>query len=337
MNVKPGTSKPRAAGLRVLFTVHCYLFTLLIAPGCSDVRMGDRAAPAVAGSAQPKTVPRDDSQRPGGAFAAYWYAGVAELSRYALKQARYGEIHEGDAVLVFVTEDFLADRQVKLESDKGDRIAPGVMKVNFSKKFVTGVYPYSMMTSVFTPVDLANWPHTLKATMSAQEWCGHTFVQINRVETGYRLRQFSYFEREGDVEKSIEPDLLEDEVWTRLRIDPESLPVGSMNVLPGLMVGRLQHTDNTPVRAEITRESLPADDEGKAMMRYTLKYAKPARTLSIDYRADFPHEITGWSETYSDFGNVLTTTATRTNVLRTDYWRRHNVADTILRKELGLE
>ena len=37
-------------------------------------------------------------------FQDYWYNHGAEISRYSLQQMRYGEIHEGDAVLVFVTE-----------------------------------------------------------------------------------------------------------------------------------------------------------------------------------------------------------------------------------------
>ncbi len=48
-------------------------------------------------------------------FKGYWYQGKAELTRYQLEQARYGEIHSGDAVLIFVTENFLLDKQVKHE------------------------------------------------------------------------------------------------------------------------------------------------------------------------------------------------------------------------------
>ncbi|MEM6726422.1 MAG: septum formation inhibitor Maf, partial [Bacteroidota bacterium] len=33
-------------------------------------------------------------------FKQYWYNGEAELSSYSLQQARYGEIHEGEAVMV---------------------------------------------------------------------------------------------------------------------------------------------------------------------------------------------------------------------------------------------
>ena len=39
-------------------------------------------------------------------FAKYWYKGKAEITSYKLQQARYGEMYEGTAVTIFVTEDF---------------------------------------------------------------------------------------------------------------------------------------------------------------------------------------------------------------------------------------
>ncbi|MEQ8572775.1 MAG: hypothetical protein RIB63_01840, partial [Fulvivirga sp.] len=47
-------------------------------------------------------------------FADNWYAGKAELVSYNLKQSRYGEVHDGKAVLIFVTEPFSKKKQVKL-------------------------------------------------------------------------------------------------------------------------------------------------------------------------------------------------------------------------------
>ncbi len=43
----------------------------------------------------------------------YWYQGKAEITSYTLLQNRYKDVHPGSAVLVFVTEDFLTDKQVK--------------------------------------------------------------------------------------------------------------------------------------------------------------------------------------------------------------------------------
>ena len=73
-----------------------------------------------------------------GSFASYWHQGVAELSRYSLRQARYGETHEGEAVLVFVTEPFLPDAQVK-DDDGNAPDAVAVLKLNAYRRFHTGI------------------------------------------------------------------------------------------------------------------------------------------------------------------------------------------------------
>ena len=39
-------------------------------------------------------------------FKDYWYEGKAEITTYKLDQARYGEIHNGRSVLIYVTEHF---------------------------------------------------------------------------------------------------------------------------------------------------------------------------------------------------------------------------------------
>ena len=90
----------------------------------------------------------------GEAFKEHWYRGLAELARYELKQARYGETHEGDAVLIFVTEDFLPEEQVKYEGSGRGTEVEKILKLNATRNFATGIYPYSVMTSVFTPVEI---------------------------------------------------------------------------------------------------------------------------------------------------------------------------------------
>ena len=114
-------------------------------------------------------------------FGDYWYRGKAEVTSYRLQQARYGQIREGDAVLIFVTEPFSESRHVKLDRPGeagGDAVT--VLKLNATRKFLTGIYPYSMMTSVFTPIDANSDARAIKITTSSQEWCGHTFTQLNR-------------------------------------------------------------------------------------------------------------------------------------------------------------
>jgi len=261
-------------------------------------------------------------------FGKYWFNGEAELNRYALEQARYGELHAGEAVLIFVTEDFLPDEQVK--SDSNDRAATGawpILKLNFTKKFDTGIYSYSIMTSTFTPIDLDAHPRTLKTTTSAQEWCGQTWLQLNLRDDRYRVRGYSYFESEGDVETWVEAVWLEDEIWNRIRLAPASLPTGRVRLVPGGEQSRLRHR---PVSVESAEAELVKRNDGTAV--YTLHYADTGRRLSVQFRQSFPHEILGWEETTG----TLTTRAHRTHVLRDAYWRHNHNADLPLRSELGL-
>ena len=134
-------------------------------------------------------------------FHDYWYNHGAELSRFSLQQMRYGEIHEGDAVFVFVTEKMNPDTQIKAEHPGEKDIA--ILKLNAVRKFFTGIYPYSIMTSIFAPVDVQNYPLPLKISSSIQEWCGHVYTQMNLNEDEYRVRLHSYFEGEGDKDFSL--------------------------------------------------------------------------------------------------------------------------------------
>ena len=79
-------------------------------------------------------------------FKDYWYQGKAELTSYDLEQARYRDIHQGDAVLIFVTEDFSKKKQVKLDyPSKNPKDAVPILKLNSTRKFNTGIYPYSCL------------------------------------------------------------------------------------------------------------------------------------------------------------------------------------------------
>ncbi len=265
-------------------------------------------------------------------FHKYWYQGKAELTRYALEQARYGEIHKGDAVLIFVTEPFLTDKQVKYEF--GDRSnATSVLKLNLTKKFFTGIYPYSVMTSIFAPVDPNQ--HALKVTSSTQEWCGNTFMQLNLRNGQYRGLMRSYFQAEGDQNFDLKAVWTEDEIWTRIRIAPETLPVGEVEMIPGLQYVRLGHVDYKPVKVTASRSALP-----DGLTSYTLEYKNWKRKLTIRFQNQFPYSILSWEESApGGFGTdtpILTTKAVKTNSLLLDYWDKHGNEDAGYRKQLGI-
>jgi len=273
-------------------------------------------------------------------FNGYWFAGKAELSRYELKQARYGEIHNGDAVLVFVTEDFRTDTQVKLESASDGNDTP-VLKLNFLKKFPTGIYDYSMMASIFSPIDLKAYPRSLKVNCTSQDWCGQTFTQLNLRKGNYTLNEFSYFEREGDNYTSLVATTLEDEIWTRIRLNPDELPVGAVEMIPGIMASRLRHRPLKVEKAQARFEKYTGNEfQGTRLKTYVVEYPESNRTLAITFDEVFPYSIAGWQETYqSGWGanaKELTTTATRTHFLLNDYWNLNGVSDAPLRDQLGL-
>jgi len=283
---------------------------------------------------QNKNVPKVNSKE----FKEYWYAGEAELTRYELQQARYGEIHKGDAVLIFVTEDFNTKNQIKYEKGNRDNVT-SVLKLNFTKKFFTGIYPYSMMSSTFSPV---NGKSSLKVTTSSQEWCGHTYSQLNLKNNQYNGLLHSYFQDEGDQKFSLNAALLEDEIWTKIRLDPALLPVGKIKLIPGTMFLRLKHLDYKVENATVTLTSFEDSTlSNKPLTKYRVEYEDVERILEITFEAAFPYAILAWEETnksgFGDNAKILTTRAIRTHTINSAYWSQNDLKDSILRKELGLD
>ncbi len=256
-------------------------------------------------------------------FKDYWYTGTAEITSYRLMQERYGELREGTAVNIFVTEDFLPEVQVK-----ADRSAPTnipVLKFNATKKYLTGIYPYSVMTSSFYPVQQKD--HALKVSHSMQEWCGHVYAQLNNRNNGYEVEAHSYFEGEADQELKLPTVWLENELWNLIRINPEELPTGNIEILPSFEFVRMSHKKLTEVLATATLE------KGDELTTYTISYPDLNRTLSIQFTNDFPYAIESWEETHP---NGLRTTAEKIKRLKAPYWGQNSNKYVHLRDSLGL-
>ena len=145
-------------------------------------------------------------------FYAYWGDGKAELSSYRVVQPRYGEIREGTSVLIFVTEEINRRTLVKVESDQPTADRVYTLKLNNTLNFLTGIYPYSVMTSVFSaveggPAEPGQPFEPRKVSLSVQEWCGHVFEEAKLWDGEIRGDLNSYFEREGKGEWELDrPD-----------------------------------------------------------------------------------------------------------------------------------
>lgn len=271
-------------------------------------------------------------------FKDYWYAGKAEIANYDLKQARYGDIHDGRAVLIFVTEDFSKSKHVKLDNPgQNPDDAVKVMKLNFTKKFMTGIYPYSMMTSVFTPVEVENYPLALKLTTSSQEWCGHTFTQANLRNDRYLVKEFSYFEKEGDKIYQLEDVMMEDDIWNLIRINPNKLPLGEVTMIPSTLTARLKHYELNEERvfAKFTDEF-----SGDGLLTYSIEYKNMDRKLKITFRKEFPFEIESWEEIYFASWNgereKFVTEGVINKRIQSDYWNKNRLKDLDYRDKLNL-
>lgn len=264
-------------------------------------------------------------------FKNYWYTGKAEITAYHLSESRYGESRAGKAMLIFVTEDFSKNKQVKLDDpDRAGNDKVSVLKLNMTKNFVTGIYPYSMMTSAFTPVDSDEIRNTLKVAMSSQEWCGQVYSQVNLRHDKYEITNHSYFESEADHGQSLKVTWLEDEMWNRIRLDPETLPVGEMEIIPGFFFLRLHHVEPDAEKAICTKS------ESSDMITYLITYPALKRSIAIEYERSFPHRINGWTERVEKNGKTFVSTVTLDKRLISDYWTKNKNEFLYLRDSLGL-
>jgi hypothetical protein len=240
--------------------------------------------------------------------------------------------------MIFVTEDFLTDKQVKNDNYKNSN-SINVIKNNIIKRFATGIYDYSIMTSVFTPVDEQKYPQTLKETTSVQDWCGQAFMQVNWLNNQYQAQVHSYFENESDQQFKVPFAILEDELFNRIRMNPQGLPIGKIKILPSLHITRLLHQPFEVQDAEASLHTYNGKDFlGENLQSYQVAFAKGKRSLEIIFENKSPYIIAGWKENYPSFdGKVRETIAKRTKTVVAPYWQQHNLADTHLRDDLGVQ
>ena len=300
---------------------------ILLFTACKDVPKNNIALISLQPKAETQTVKsRNVSQE----FKDYWYAGEAEITSYELKQARYGEIREGSAVNIFVTEDFLPEVQVKANNYSEENIP--VLKLNQVKNFLTGIYPYSIMTSTFNSVKSTG--HALKVTNSVQEWCGHVYAQLNNKKE-FEIETHSYFEGEADQKLKLPKTWLENELWNLIRINPNELPTGEIELIPSMEYLRLGHKELKAYRAILNLK------QNESISIYNIQYPELKRELTIHFENKFPYAIEKWEDTYvSGFGKeeeALTTKATKIKSIKIAYWSQNRNKDVILRDTLGLK
>ena len=287
---------------------------------------------------------------PAGDFWASWGDGKAELSGYRLKMPRYGQLRDGSLVLIYVTED-LSD-SLRVKADPG-RHPPGdvypVLKLNQIRKFQTGIYDYSVMTSVFSRVDFSAAERPLplrKVSLSSQEWCGHVYHQIVAKDSppGWLSTSHSYFDGEADDQRvlPVPPGaavaVAEDELplllrtWAQRR---EFLAPGehrTVAFLPSLVRTRLLHKPLVFTQAVISRLAAPLPIKTPAgeftVTSYTVSIAQGDRG-TFHFAATPPYPLVHYRWDSGEEATLLGTT-------RLPYWQLHDNGHEALLKQLGL-
>lgn len=273
---------------------------------------------------------------PSAAFRAQWSDGQAELSGYRVVVSRYGAPRVGETVLVYVTEPIDRTTRIKDDDAPPDRRVE-VLKLNIATRFLTGIYPYSVMTSVFSPVDRVREPGLerfapIKLTLTVQEWCGQTSHGIFPGRDGFASELVSYFAEEGERRRIVAAPLstiYEDALLIQLReLDGPFADGGSYRgpIVPSLWRQRRDHLAPDPVDATITRAD--AEREGVPVVRFTLVAGDYRRTFDVERTG--ARRVLGWSSDDGDSGSLLQT-------IRVPYWRLQRPGDEAIRRELGLD
>lgn len=279
------------------------------------------------------------------AFWKHWGDGRAEVSTYDLTFPRYGQPRRGVAVAVFVTETFSEEARVKADPGVHARTDEfPVMKLNLMQDFPTGIYDYSLMSSVFVGLEAkagraAGTP--AKVAFSAQEWCGTVYHQLLPDARSVRSTAHSYFDGEADRTETLPlPDgaIFEDVLylWARGLAGPRLAPGESVSVpmIRSVELVRLRHVPlaRDPVTlaraAGASRVEVPAGAFDVETLTAAAAGDAP-RTWTFLVEEAPPHRLVRWECTD---GRVAELVAGE----RLPYWRMNDPASIDALSRIGL-
>lgn len=70
---------------------------------------------------------------------------------------------------------------------------------------------------------------------------------------------------------------------------------------------------------------------------YQIEFPLLQRNLKILFNKNVPYEILSWEESYVEGTEQMVSKATLKKRIQLDYWNKHNVEDSIYRKDLELK
>jgi hypothetical protein len=216
-------------------------------------------------------------------FTDYWKNGKTEIIKYELKE---DSISVGEGSLTF-NIDYVNG------VNKSDSIQ--VLHSDFSGKIQKENYDYSAMTSAYLPLILTLRPHAMKVINSVQEPSGNSFLALSQIPKSYEIVAKNTFKEKTKTLFILERKNLEDELWAKIRMNPNDLPTGEIEIIPSFAYWQsVRKSPNVyEAKAEL-KDYVGTEFTGKKLQLYNLDYPDLKRNLSIVFEGDFPFEIVGW-------------------------------------------
>ena len=276
-------------------------------------------------------------------FWTYWGDGKAEVNTYETVQNRYGSERDAKEILIYVTEPFNLEKQVKSDSyNPDDKNHAQIFKLNRIKDFQTGIYDYNLMTSVFTAIDpfyiknsLFSRGELVKVTFSAHDWCSHVFHQLNRKSNGMQSIVHSYFESEGDKNNLLPTQditLFIDNLFIDVRELIREIPTGEITVYQSLENARLFHAPLNLQKANVVKSTDSYNYTGKDHSVSIINVTSNNTNWKFIVEKDYPKKILYYEYSINDKiinkGKLLKSS-------RLPYWQLHDVGDEKYLKEIG--
>ncbi|MES2519461.1 MAG: hypothetical protein V4585_15210 [Bacteroidota bacterium] len=235
---------------------------------------------------EPRTtqpVVQNSNQEVNATFKRYWEMQGTEISQFVLQQ---DSINLGDVTLSFSLENF--EKQAPQES---------IQMLTTTINHKSTDYKYSMTTLSFVPLNLLLRPHAQEVSSSIQEMKGTELLKLQIAPKSYAVTIEGNLIKKGEEHIALSKTNIEDEIWAKIRLNPEALPKGEIEIIPSLSYWNTIHKIPEVLSATAELKGYEGREFiGKKLKIYSLNYPDLKRNLSIIFEGDFPFQIVGWQE-----------------------------------------
>jgi hypothetical protein len=222
------------------------------------------------------------NQETNAVFQKYWKTQGIESTKFILTQ---DSSTIGEATLSYTLKDF--------GKDLPNGAIPSLSS-NFFQKIVQENYNYSENSSAITPLNTPLYAHALSVISSAQSNDGTDFLSFQPEPKSYLFVGRNSIETEKEIHKVTEKGNLEDEIWTKIRMNPDALPQGEIEMIPSL--GYWNKIHKSPSAQEVKAEFKGVENSPKLRI-YTLDYPELKRKLEVTFGINPPYHIFKFEET----------------------------------------